>query len=263
VQRNYRFRPAAVAQSGAAGFNPLSLFTTYSAAGLYIPNFNNFNLLFQDSAGTVPVTAAADPIGKVVDFGPTGTLMTQATAGSRGTLRLVGTDYVWRGDGVAMCLNSNLSPGSSTTYVFGVKFALTSSLDAISGSRTGTTTTRSILLSDASGKLAGGVANQDQTTITGGSDIRGTPGVAALRYNGTNVQLWWRAAGGALTTLYGPSAQSGTPNTTIPLYIGAQNVNNAAAGVIPLDGDIYSGFIIKAALSDADVALLIGTMPPY
>ena len=53
----------------------------------FLPNPNDFATLFQDSAGTTPVTAANQPIGKILDQSGRGNHVTQATAGNRPYLR--------------------------------------------------------------------------------------------------------------------------------------------------------------------------------
>lgn len=235
-------------------YDPTTLFTSYSAAGLYVPTFSDFTKLYQTDDTSTPVTAVGQTIGKVVDSGPTGTTMLQATAGSRGTLRQVASGhYVWRGDGVGTNLLTNLTPGAALTIIMGVMF--NADTDACIGAREAALSTRIAMGTSFGGnigKASGIVGNQDQSTIVGGSDVRTIPGVMALRYNATDVQLWWRPTGGTLSTLYGPTAQSGTPTTTIALRLGSNNNNGTVA--IPMDGDMYSAFVIKASLSDSEVA---------
>lgn len=53
-------------------------------------DFSDLSTLFQDSAGTIPVAADGDPIGKVVDKSGNGHDLTQATAAARPTYRTSG-----------------------------------------------------------------------------------------------------------------------------------------------------------------------------
>jgi hypothetical protein len=60
------------------------LFADGQAGAWY--DFSQFNQEYQDSAGTVPITAAEQPLGKVNDVSGRGNNITQATAGSRPVL---------------------------------------------------------------------------------------------------------------------------------------------------------------------------------
>jgi hypothetical protein len=63
------------------GFGPASLFSAGQIGGWYDPS--DLNTLFQDSAGTTPVTAAGQPVGRILDKSGRGNHATQTTAGSR------------------------------------------------------------------------------------------------------------------------------------------------------------------------------------
>lgn len=70
--------------SGAGGttvWTPLTLFAASEVGVWYDPS--DFSTLFQDSAGTTPVTAVGDPVGKILDKSGRGNHATQATAASR------------------------------------------------------------------------------------------------------------------------------------------------------------------------------------
>ena len=62
-------------------FTPLNLFSTGEQGAWYDPS--DITTLFQDDAGTVPVTATGDPVGRMLDKSGNGHHATQATAGSR------------------------------------------------------------------------------------------------------------------------------------------------------------------------------------
>jgi hypothetical protein len=67
---------------GRRAFSPLSLlpFVWYDPSDL--------STMFQDSAGTTPVTAAPDPVGRINDKSGNGKHATQATSGARPLLQL-------------------------------------------------------------------------------------------------------------------------------------------------------------------------------
>lgn len=61
---------------------PASLFAKYSGVGGYW-DFTDMATLFQDSAGTTPVTASGQPVGRVLDKSGQGNHVIQSTAGAR------------------------------------------------------------------------------------------------------------------------------------------------------------------------------------
>lgn len=65
-------------------FSPYTLFQASEQGGWYDPS--DLSSMFQDSAGTVPVTAVEQPVGKINDKSGRGNHLTQATAASRPTL---------------------------------------------------------------------------------------------------------------------------------------------------------------------------------
>ena len=68
-------------QSG--GFSPASLFADGVIGVWYDPS--DIDTLFQDSAGTTPVTTAGQPVGLMLDNSGNGNHATQATAAARPT----------------------------------------------------------------------------------------------------------------------------------------------------------------------------------
>jgi len=68
----------------ASLFTPAQLFSTGVQGVWYDPS--DMSTLFQDSAGTTPVTAVEQPVGKMLDKSGRGNHATQATAGNRPTL---------------------------------------------------------------------------------------------------------------------------------------------------------------------------------
>ena len=64
-----------------ATFSPLSLFAASEVGVWYDPS--DLTTMFQDSAGTTPVTADGQPVGKILDKSGRGNHASQATAASR------------------------------------------------------------------------------------------------------------------------------------------------------------------------------------
>jgi hypothetical protein len=70
------------------GFTPLDLFIAGEQGAWYDPS--DFSTMFQDSAGTTPVTAVGQPVGKIDDKSGNGNHASQATAASRPVLQIDG-----------------------------------------------------------------------------------------------------------------------------------------------------------------------------
>lgn len=95
-------------------FNPLSLFAGGEQGFWYDPS--DFSTLFQDAAGTTPVTALGQPVGLVLDKSGRGNHATQSTALSRPTLQQDSTGrYYLSFDGTDDFLSV---PGSAATMKF-------------------------------------------------------------------------------------------------------------------------------------------------
>jgi len=75
----------------AAIFSPLSLFSTGAQGAWYDPS--DLTTLFQDSAGTTPVTAVGQPVGLVLDKSGRGNNAFQVTAASRPLLQQDSNGY--------------------------------------------------------------------------------------------------------------------------------------------------------------------------
>jgi len=85
--RNLAFRGLRLPRLGAmmqsGGFTPASLFAGGTEGAWYGPS--DLSTLFQDSAGTTPVTTAGQPVGLMLDKSGNGNHATQATVAARPT----------------------------------------------------------------------------------------------------------------------------------------------------------------------------------
>lgn len=77
------------------------------AGAFYDPS--DLSTLFQDSAGTTPVTADGDPVGRILDLSGNDNHLTQATAGKRLTYRVDGGTSWIESDGVNDVLTCSLN----------------------------------------------------------------------------------------------------------------------------------------------------------
>lgn len=105
-----------------AGFSPASLFTGGVQGAWYDPS--DLTTLFQDSAGTTPVTAVEQPVGRILDKSGRGNHAFQTTSASRPTLRarynlLTRSEEfdnaAWTSVDATITANAGVAPDGSTT----------------------------------------------------------------------------------------------------------------------------------------------------
>jgi hypothetical protein len=82
--------------SGVGGFSPASLFAAGEPGVWYDPS--DFSTMFQDSAGTTPVTAVEQPVGRILDKSGRGNHATQSTSASRPVLSARVNLLTWSDD---------------------------------------------------------------------------------------------------------------------------------------------------------------------
>jgi hypothetical protein len=104
-------------------WTPRTLFTAGEQGAWYDPS--DFSTLFQDSAGTTPVTAVGQPVGKMLDKSGRGNHASQTTATSRPLLQKdAGGRYYLSFDGVDDYLSAPLALSSyPATLAFGAAAA--------------------------------------------------------------------------------------------------------------------------------------------
>lgn len=235
----------AINDPSGVGFNPLSLFAAGEQGGWYDPS--DMSTLFQDAAGTIPVTAAGQPVGRVLDKSGRGNHASQATATSRpilqfanglwsllfdgvddrlvtGSIDFTATDKVtlWSGAYKAttdLGLIAELSPsapGNNGTFYLGANIGGTNFI----------TLSKGTVLSNP----AWAIPSPKLAVLTGVGDISGD--VASLRGNGAVV------ASSAID-------QGAGNYGNYPLYIGSRG---GVSGF--LNGNIY-GLIVRGVKSTA------------
>ena len=229
---------------------PRSLFSA-GEQGIWLDP-SDFSTLFQDAAGTTPVTAVGQPVGKILDKSGRGNHATQSTGASRPTLQqdsnglyylsfdgtddgmatpsidFTGTDKmtVWTGVrklsdaaiGMIVELSASLSSNAGTFYLAAPQVAGAAAYAFASrGSITVT-------------NITAGATAPDTSVIVGVGDISGD--IELIRRNGAQAGVSTANQG---TGTYG----------NYPLYIGRRN--NAS---LPFNGRIYQ-LIVRGAASNA------------
>lgn len=105
------------------GWNPVSLFGAGEQGIILDPS--NLATMWQDSAGTTPVTADDQPVGRIADLSGNGNHITQATSGLRPKYKTSGGKHWLLPDGLDDYLASaSFAWGSDkVTFVLGFRFS--------------------------------------------------------------------------------------------------------------------------------------------
>ena len=232
------------------GFNPRSLFAS-GEQGIWLDP-SDFSTLYQDAAGTTPVTALGQPVGKILDKSGRGNHATRSTALGRPTLQqdsnglyylsfdgtndgmatpsidFTGTDKmtVWAGvrklSDAALAIIAELSATESANVG---SFVLYGPSSALNNYRFGSRGSASISLANA-----GGYSSPVSSVIVGVGDIAGD--VSRIRVNGATITTTTTDQGAGNYGNY-------------PLYIGRRGGTS-----LPFSGRLYQ-LIIRGAESNA------------
>lgn len=199
-------------------------------------DFSDANSLFQDDAGTIPVTTDGDPIGKVNDKSGNGKHLTQSTPTKKPTFKtnIVNGKSIARGDGGDV-LAGTLSTNYDAKTIFVVM--------------TPGNTVKAYVLTLQNAGYSSIIINYIANTmeyygstprISMGSVVMGTFALHELVYDGTN----------ATTYKNGTQVTNGSGNDDALNYIRLFATNN-----IPnngLVGDIGELFVYNSALGSTD-----------
>lgn len=223
-----------------------ALFAAGEQGAWYDPS--DWSTLFQDSAGTLPVTAVGQPVGKMLDKSGRGNHATQPTAINRPVLQQDGSGrYYLAFNGTNRSITPPIMLGTSLSsmVVAGIGVGEVGRDQGIYAERDGTgagsingqldlsVTSARYVVRGAGGAVdpSGGavIAVNDRLVLTGSYD----GATANLRKNGALVQT----AGGAVGAISVNSAGIGREDET-------------AGGAAFFNGNIY-GLIVRAAASNA------------
>jgi len=220
-------------------YSPSNLFASSEPGAWYDPS--DLTTLFQDSAGTTPVTAAGQPVGKMLDKSGRGNHATQSTAGSRPIYQTSGGKSYLVFDGIDdFMVTPTITPGSDKVQVFAGIRKLSDAATGTVADINGAATTNFFMLrapaaaSNTFGWYSGGTSFVAMLpsgypapvtkVLTGIGDIAAP--VAYLRINGVQVATSSTTQG---TGAYG----------NYPIYIGRRG-----GTTLPFNGNLY-GLIVR------------------
>lgn len=243
-----------LAQKQLRGFVPSILFSGGEKGVWYDPS--DLSTLFQDAAGTTPVTAAGQPVGKILDKSGRGAHATQSTATSRPILGLESGRYYLTFDGVDDWLSTAAIDFTGTDKMTVVVGARKLS-DAATGilcefSATTSTNTGSFNIAAPNGTNEFSCLSKGSVGGSGAlfdSALYAAPVSAILSMSGSistdTCALRVNAASAATS-----SADQGTGNYgNYVLYIGRRG-----GTTLPFNGRLYGLIVRGAQSSDAQIA---------
>lgn len=237
--------------NNVVAFNPISLFIGGKQGFLFNPS--DLSTLFQDAAGTIPVTASGQPVGKMLDKSGNNNHATQSLSAARPTYQTNGTLHWLNFDGVDdHLLLIGLTPKNSVNLFAGLSFANIESPSVILGHyKAG----KGAFLAYNRG-LASGTTGY--SVFTTGETIQPATPVVGARYlfrvvNSAANNLRSAAINGRLLNNYTAYAiGDATTNTTLM-------IGNSESYAEKMKGSIYSMTFVMSDLSDKDV----GSMNEY
>ncbi len=233
-------------------FTPLNLFSTGEQGVWYDPS--DMTTLFQDDAGTIPVTAADQVVGRILDKSGNNHHATQVTAASRPILRNSGVLWYLEFDGVDDFLvtgNVSFAATDKVSVFSGVRKLSDASVGIIVELDTVATNTGAFGLTAPSSIAAPnrGVGFRSQSAFIGGDDrLAPLTTVITAMANRAAPSIALRLDGAPFAS---SSAVQGAGNfANKPLYIGRR-----AGTTAPFTGYLY-GLIIRGALT-GDTGMLM------
>lgn len=235
---------------GTPIWSPAALFAGGEQGGWYDPS--DLSTMFQDAAGTIPVTAVGQPVGRINDKSGRGNSSTQSTAASRPLLQQDGSgNYYLDFDGVDDFFSTSSFNMASTAVsaVCGTYRRSSGTANLLSFSTTNETDNNSFILWSCRAITAGdmgmaGLVSSIATAIATAQPIN-VPLISTALWNtlAPSLSLYVNQS---LIASSSSSMGAGSFGTK-PLYIGRQ------AGGNFLKGRVYSVVLVGRALSAGEL----------
>lgn len=236
------FRAAFVALEMVV-WNPVSLFANGESGWIFDPTTTN---LFQDSAGTIPVVASDDPVGRIVDQSPSGNNGTQATSANRPLFKVADGVRHLLFDGTD-AINTIFIPTTALTMAAAFRVADTAS-HAVLGGGISTGNKRAFIGTNNGLLTVGwGAETFGSTSNSYGSSLVGIDAAGIVTGDLVSRDLWLD------NTLLDSRAPSGGPDGTGGgLTLG--NYNNNGVPAASYLGRLNRALAINRRVTPAEVA---------
>jgi len=228
-------------QLSNAVFNPKKLFTA-SEVGVWF-DISDTSTLFQDSAGTTPITATGQPVGKILDKSGNNLHATQATATQRPTYQIDGSGKAYLSfDGVDdNMVTGTITPATNKAQVFAGARKLSDTVIQVLY-ETSTTTTTGTLSSLPSYSGAGVGPYWD--VWSSGASIS-TPATYPAPQTVVQTHIADISAPVSTLRINGVQAATSTASQGAGNFIsGPLNLGRRAGGGFPFNGRLY-GLILR------------------
>lgn len=246
--------------TGVAVFNPLSLFTGGIDGSWFDPS--DFSTMFQDTAGTTPVTAAGQSVARINDKSGNGHNATQATSANRPTIQQDGSSNWYLSFSGSQFIDCGTTGFNTTALSLCIGFQFTGSgssnmrmLDARGTAALGSAKGWFLKTTDPSGSDGFVVDDGASHFIT--SNHTASAGTNHVFYGDfiTTSALRYELEGGTgLTTVSGSAL--GSTTSTATSRIGASSNIGAVGPTQTLTGRIYPFVVVKSALTSTQIANL-------
>lgn len=200
-------------------------------------NFSILSSLFQDTAGTTPVTAATQPIGLVKDQSGRGNDATQSSVARP----------IWQADGSGLLDGTDDYLISAVVPALAMSLAFKANLTAANGFWGSNVTPNRCYIGIKSNNFIGAaIGAVTEASLTVGPGFLSQTVTCVITTDGVNDILYVNG------TPIAPQVISGTPVNARPIFIGA--VNSAGTPGSFMKGSFYKALAIARSLTPTEVA---------